>query len=101
MLKKPLPVGALYSRDRDLLDRLQGAGISNDGIVECCRLLLRYRGNSDGGSLCHLALATLERWGLDQADAFRCSRMLWANGYKPVLSEPVPLVGSGSDATAT
>lgn len=96
-MKAQLPEGAQYRLDQQLLVQLQGSPISDDGVVTCCRLLIRYR-TGIGESIGQQALAILAGWGLDQAAANALCREIWAAGFRPPLEQGP--VGSGSDTAA-
>ena len=98
-MKAQLPEGAQYRLDQQLLVQLQGSPINDDGVVTCCRLILRYQGNKSADAIHSQALAILESWGLDRVEAFRCARVLWSGGYRPP-GAAAEQVGSGADVLA-
>ena len=88
---------ALVGQDQALLNALLPQPLTDAGLVDCCRLIMRYENSGPQASgLAKQAQAQLERWGLERRDAFRQSRKLWMGGYRPQqLQQPV---GSGADA---
>jgi hypothetical protein len=90
---------ALVRQDQELLDGFAQQPLSDAGLIDCCRLIMRYE-NSGGhtSGMAKQAQDQLEAWGLERRDAFRQSRKLWMAGYRPQLAQE--LVGSGADAIA-
>ena len=88
---------ALVGQDQALLDALLPQPLTDAGLVDCCRLIIRYENSGPQTSgLAKQAQTQLERWGLERRDAFRQARKLWMGGYRPQQLQQQP-VGSGAD----
>jgi hypothetical protein len=88
---------AVRRADQQRLDQLQQQGLSDQGLTDCCRLVIRYE-NTPAHALAEQALAILSGWGLERRAAFRQARKLWFSGFRPgAISEELQ-VGSGADS---
>lgn len=93
------PAAAQFASDRRLLEALIGQPLTDDGLLLCCRLVMRYESTGPGSQeLARLAQDQLEAWGLERRRAFQAARQLWNSGYRPAL-DTAP-VGSGADVAA-
>ncbi|MCE2836923.1 MAG: DUF3288 family protein [Cyanobium sp. 49614_E6] len=90
---------AQIAHDSDLLDRLAAQPLTDQGLTECCRLIVRYENHAPTSDLAARAQQQLEAWGLERREAFRRARTLWFNGFRPAL-DATALVGSGADTTS-
>jgi hypothetical protein len=93
------PPAAQIGHDQQLLNRLVGQPLSDEGLTVCCRLIMRYENTGPATSeLARQAQGQLETWGLDRRKAFFNCRKLWASGYRPALEDTA--TGSGADVNA-
>ena len=88
---------ALVKQDRKLLDELALQPLTDAGLIDCCRLIMRYE-STPLGELAQLAAGQLKTWGLERRAAFCQSRKLWRAGYRPPQGQQEEQVGSGADA---
>ena len=99
MARADRPPAAQWQHDQQLLERSSAQPRSDEGVILCCRLIIRYEGT--GPASCELAQqaqAQLKQWGLDRREAFFRARKLWASGYRPALEDAT--TGSGADVNA-
>ena len=93
------PPAAQFRTDEQRLRQLNGQPLTDDGLLLCCRLVMRYENTGAGSQeLARLAQDQLEAWGLERRRAFQAARQLWNSGYRPAL-DTAP-VGSGADVAA-
>ena len=88
---------ALVKQDRKLLDELALQPLTDAGLIDCCRLIMRYE-STPLGELKLRAAGQLKTWGLERRAAFCQSRKLWLAGYRPSQGQQEQQVGSGADA---
>jgi hypothetical protein len=88
---------ALVSQDKELLDELALQPLTDAGLINCCRLIMRYE-HTPLGELAQRAAGQLKAWGLERREAFRQARKLWLSGYRPSQGQQEQQVGSGADA---
>jgi hypothetical protein len=84
-------------QDKKLLDELALQPLTNAGLIDCCRLIMRYE-STPFGELAQRAAGQLKAWGLERREAFCQSRQLWLSGYRPPQGQQEEQVGSGADA---
>lgn len=88
---------ALVSQDKELLDELALQPLTDAGLINCCRLIMRYE-HTPLGELAQRAAGQLKTWGKGRREAFRQARKLWLSGYRLQQQGEGQPVGSGADA---
>jgi len=69
-----------YRIDRQTVDQLMAADPSDTNLVELARLLIRYKGFPGAQDIQQDLWATLQRWGLTEAQLYDKTRSLHQQG---------------------
>jgi len=90
----------LHGQDRTIVDRLLASTVPSDiDLIDCARLMIRYRGFPGAPDIKADITAAMQRWGLTPQAVVDQARSLWSTGWRPLSLEEND-VGSGADVAA-